>query len=516
MTTLHRDIYRHIFDLLPISDKRSFLRTCHDIAELSELMPEIVSRFQKTLTKSKSFKSGLFSGFYFPLYKFTVELIHDGHRVPDKYFVDENIILYKYPNIYQKIAARGDLAFLKRLEARYPHHFMDFNIIAVVMGAINADNFDVLSWAVDEKKCVLYCDVMTTAAKHGNLEIVKWLNDRHCAIDNSAIQTASGAGHLELVKYFSRKENRVVHYVGCNAARNGHHKIVDYYYSTFPSSIFDIAEGAVLGGHIDIIEFVCGNTRVLRKFSGTRHVHMLKWLIDNGLYSYTIPGVEYMASYGNLECLQELISRNYEVRFYKVFDGAVLSKNIKLIRWLYDIACPFGKSAIRLATQINSLEIVRLLLSWNCQVDEDACAHAAEYADLEVLKLFYDYGCKLDDKVINNAAMNGNLEIIIWARQRGCGWSEKTLRKAVSSNNLMIIKWLRGIHRDACDLRLGEIDVCPWDETFCVRAIDEQQVDILRFGVEHGCHFGDMAYEHGMASESDFIVRYVKSLASKS
>lgn len=513
MTTLHRDIYRHIFDLLSISDKRSFLRTCNDINELSKLMPQTVSQFQETLTKSKLLKSGLFSGFYFPLYKFTIELIHDGHYVPDKYFVDENIILYKYSNIYQKIASRGDLTFLKRLEAHYPHHFMDFNATAVIMGAISADNFYVLNWAVDEKQSVLYCDVMTEAAKHGNLEIVKWLTDRHCVTDNSAIQTAAGAGHLELVKYFSHKENRVMHYVGCNAARNGHRKIVEYYYSTFPSSIFDIAEGAVLGGHIDIVEFVCANTRVLRKFSGTRYVHMLKWLIENDLYSYTIPGVEYMASYGNLECLQELVSQNYEVRFYKVFDAAVLSRNMELVQWLYDIACPFGKSAIRIATQINSLEMVRLLLSWDCQVDEDACAHSAEYADLEILKLFYDYGCRMDDKVINNAAMNGNLEIIVWAHQHGCKWSEKTLRKAVSSNNLMVIKWLRGIYRDKCDLCSEEADVCPWDETFCIRAIEEQQVDILKFGVEYGCYFGNTAYELGIVSENKFVVEYVKSLA---
>jgi len=45
------------------------------------------------------------------LYKYTLELIYDNyyHLIPDRYFCQQNRIMFMYPIIYKKVAYSGNL-----------------------------------------------------------------------------------------------------------------------------------------------------------------------------------------------------------------------------------------------------------------------------------------------------------------------------------------------------------------------------------------------------------------------
>lgn len=67
---LNSDVDEHIFHLFPIFNKRSFLRTCKNINQLSIDVPQIETDFQKMLNDT---------GLYISLHKYSMELLYDGY-----------------------------------------------------------------------------------------------------------------------------------------------------------------------------------------------------------------------------------------------------------------------------------------------------------------------------------------------------------------------------------------------------------------------------------------------------
>uniref|UniRef100_A0A6C0CA55 Uncharacterized protein n=1 Tax=viral metagenome TaxID=1070528 RepID=A0A6C0CA55_9ZZZZ len=78
-------------------------------------MTKIESEFQDMINGTKIFCKNSISGFYFPLYKFTIELLFDGYVIPDKYIVLENRILHQYDKIYEQLAERGYMALIEKM-----------------------------------------------------------------------------------------------------------------------------------------------------------------------------------------------------------------------------------------------------------------------------------------------------------------------------------------------------------------------------------------------------------------
>lgn len=112
---LNHDVCKNIFDILPMSGKRLFIRTCKFINSLSVYMSSAEAAFQNMINDTAFVSKRYFSGFVFPLYKFTVELLYDDYEIPDLYMSEDNIILYSYNQIYQSLGKKGNLKLIKRL-----------------------------------------------------------------------------------------------------------------------------------------------------------------------------------------------------------------------------------------------------------------------------------------------------------------------------------------------------------------------------------------------------------------
>src|SRR5579863_9306463 len=102
LLSLNKDSLQIIFMMCPISDKRTLLRTCRQFYKLAPLMKQIESNFQQMIDRTNYFHDENFNGFDNSLYKYTIELIHDGyyHLILDKYFIPENRILHQYLKIW--------------------------------------------------------------------------------------------------------------------------------------------------------------------------------------------------------------------------------------------------------------------------------------------------------------------------------------------------------------------------------------------------------------------------------
>src|SRR5688500_3361451 len=104
----NNDVYQDLFNILPITDKRSFIRTCKKNNSQSVYMPYVETKVLKMINKTH-FLSNTRIKFYCKLHQYTVELLFDEYAIPDKYFIHENRILHQYPKIYKRLSKKGDL-----------------------------------------------------------------------------------------------------------------------------------------------------------------------------------------------------------------------------------------------------------------------------------------------------------------------------------------------------------------------------------------------------------------------
>ena len=91
------------------------------------------------------------------------------------------------------------------------------------------NKLELLKWAREEKKCKLDGRMIETAAKQGNLEMVKYCVANKCPMDDYACAHAAKYGHLECLKYLHEEVKAPWNsYTASRAAQKGHLHILEY------------------------------------------------------------------------------------------------------------------------------------------------------------------------------------------------------------------------------------------------------------------------------------------------
>jgi len=272
--------------------------------------------------------------------------------------------------------------------------------------------------------------------------------------------------------------------------------MVKYLYSLNSTSIYGASNAAAKAGHLDILKFAYERGETIMHNFVCKHLHILKWLIDNKHIRPNATISQMVALTGNLECLQLLHANGYPIFTEVVFAEAIRGGNIDMIKWLRDNKCPYNRSTSgyyshdRLIKMITTgLPILKLLIELEYFFDDSLCNYAAYYGNLEVLNYLYMSGFKLNKKVIEYAAAQGHLHIIIWVREHGCEWDSEACLATVHNNHLDVLRWLRGFDRKTCGLPSNETDICPWDKKLYQIASNENRNVILEFALENGCNY---------------------------
>jgi len=478
-------------------------------------MPHFEQLFQKMINETGFFHDRYYFNFH-RLYKYTMELLYDGYQIPDRYIIVENRILHQFPKVYKKLGVRGDFDLIRKLLKLNRNGFLENNAEYAMAGAAKVGNISILRWM--QKNNYPLCALATTYAVKGNqFKTLKWLIRQDCKISDMAVSYAAKKGHMDILKFLIFDIKCIPYDAGYIAASAGQFECVKFLHFVDPTSIFEVCEGAIRAGNLEILKFAYAHGQHTSHNFSCTNVNILIWLFDNGHIQSDINISKKIAWCGNLECLRFLYHNKFPILDKDVFNRAVKSQNIEMIRWLHSLNCPFSKSATKAAVGMcnynsetrGSLTILKLLISWGCPLDDEVCLLAAYQGDLEMLQFLYEMGCSLNEIVLQRAATNGHLHIIIWARAQGCEWNASVCSNAVGWYHLDVLKWLRGIDRDKYEIYSNESEICPWNEQVCLFAIRYGHIDILKFAIENSCPCGEISYEAALETENIEIINYV-------
>ena len=503
------DIVRYIFLICPISDKRSFIRTCREFSSYTILMPEIEKEFQRMILETKFFYSHNFTGFSNPLYKYTIEIVYDNydHLIPDKYIIPENRILHQYKKIYYRAGLRGNLSMIQRFLKLNKNSYDANNADFAMRGAAESGSTHILKW-MRHNNYKFNRWTSAHAVKGNQFVILKWLIKRGCLIDELCTKYSAKAGNLILLMWLLNKKKCEIDWDAIYvASRNGHIDIIKFIYrKNIIRNHVVLYDGAMRGGSVNILEWIleknydvgiskwaCGRA----SFEG--HIHVLEWVHKNNLFdNRRADSCEVAVKGGNFECLKWLVENGCPLS-KKICNKAVKKGNIEIAEWLIGKGCVLDVTRLYCAVAENGhLDMLKWLVGKGYKMSFEISSGAANYGHLELLQWAVSNGCPMNIRLIIDAVRNGHIDIVKWAIENGCEWdftkvksgterlfvrklNIEACRATVVHNHLDILKWLRttGFH---------------WDETICMTAIQYKNLDILQWAIENGCKWGDNTY----------------------
>ena len=246
---LNDDICKIIFDILPISDRRSFIRICASVQNLSIYMVDAEIEFQKLIKKTIFWKE-IYSGFYYPLYKYTIELLYDDyiHLIPDRYIIADNRILYQYRKIYKRLGQKKEsIFFTKLLRAG---NISTKNIDAFMCGAAEVGDIETLEQLINAgyKFSPL---LISYAGKENQLETIKWLHKNGAVAPYRTECFAAKKGHVDVFKFLVTEMNCKISHHSCRAGAE-HLEIVKFICEHYPKLLSPTAAS----GNIDVVKFL--------------------------------------------------------------------------------------------------------------------------------------------------------------------------------------------------------------------------------------------------------------------
>ena len=151
------------------------------------------------------------------------------------------------------------------------------------------NKLELLKWAREEKKCEWNEWTINSAARQGNLEMVKYCVANECPIDEYACAWAAGNGHLEILKYLREEAKAPWDWRTAEwAARKGHLHILEY----LVERKYDQFDGwacvwAAKFDYFDCLKYLHETAKApwdywaVRKAHENGHDECLQYLLDN-------------------------------------------------------------------------------------------------------------------------------------------------------------------------------------------------------------------------------------------
>jgi len=312
--------------------------------------------------------------------------------------------------------------------------------------------------------------VKTLKLEHFNL--FEWAYQQHCPVtdDYVSLQLARH-GQLALLKLVQEVYPSPCVEVSCAAAETGQLEVLRWLRSKgFPmlglssssSRWRCVGEVAAECGHLEVLKWLteCGDhgineIKTTRMAAGGGHLHILKFLHQKNLLSLTAESFVAAVGSGDILTLQ-FLRDNHCPMIPEACQMAALKNNLPVLQWLRngDQPCPWNWDTCASAIYADSLDVLKWILeeghftnkifnllqiiqrgslrtfqwfidSGNAADEPHLCKMLAQGGHLEKLKwLLNERNCKWNPEICYRASAYGHMEIVEWARQNGLPFDE--------------------------------------------------------------------------------------------
>ncbi|OWZ23970.1 hypothetical protein PHMEG_0001055 [Phytophthora megakarya] len=406
-------------------------------------------------------------------------------------------------------AIHGDLPTLQWLMEIYlPVEPVDF----VVETAAAFGHLDTLQWLYDHHRERVHFggSEMCGALEHKHEITVSWLWEHAVPAPehrSKVLRSAAKAGNLVVIKWLCEEFGLDASCV-LQATINGCH----WHTALWIIERFDIS-GVQLDlyfptRHGELWFLVYLNTRNMKPFKKTIRVaamfgqlEVVKWLywdrVQLDLYFPT--------RHGELWLLEYLNTRNMKP-FKKTIRVAAMFGQLDVVKWLYWDRVPIVDSMTE-AAQNGHLNVVQ----WLFHTADDKFAareislepvfvRAAEYGHLDVIQWLHTRWSGVCGTVVMDvAASGGHFDVVQWLHEnRTEGCSEKAMNGAAANGHFDVIKYLHEHRSEGCTTRAmdgaasaGRLDIVKWlNDVWC-------RLDIVKWLNDHrseGCSTAAMTF----------------------
>jgi len=314
--------------------------------------------------------------------------------------------------------------------------------------------------------------IFAAAVTTGNLEICVWLKSNGFVWDSSARINTAKHGHLDVLKWLECEKCEAVQCLKV-AAEGGHTDIVIWLLEQYPYQIYkneDVCMYAARGGHIELLKllrskgFIFNHT--IAKYAALyNHMDALRWLLDNGCPWWNADTLNSVAINGDLETLKWLsdckdVWVNGWVSRY-AYKAASISGNLDMLKWIVSVDdTKFDRMSkyecVRVSIKKGHIEIVKWLIDTYLENDfiEDAasndywkldgtlCFEAISNGRLEILKFLVDKGCRCNPSLIDSVRQ-GHIDVIEWLIERGVTLTESDFIEAIRYGHYEFLRFLQ-------------------------------------------------------------------------
>jgi len=471
---------------------------------------------------------------------YACRLVKTGHRALIEWAFTEGRFIVT-GEVLSKAAATGNLDLVKWLVARCGNSVAGLGY-HIARGAAKSGSIDILEWAhVDEtvvstgttfirtyKRVIdmaakynqretigwllahghpLDIDVSVVAAAAGHVDLLRWLNDRHCPVRRNLVQVASGLADLDTFDWFGERDFRL-HQIAYREAAPGDFlarlgRVYAHNRWIGPDAWLLAAERGDLAMCEWLFRVNCPRDNyAFERAIHYRHLDVVLWLRDHGFMSTPLCFCQ-CALKGDIDALEWLSHHGFHIIGSDMACVAASQGHMDVLEWLH-VRDPTVDLALAAdaAARANRWATVQWLCDRGCKlVDPGLCARAVGFKRLDMIEYLRAHGCPWNESSCAEAAVSGQLEALQWLRARGCPWGVLTCESAIRERHYAIAEWTldHGCPYDAslCATvamqdalhylkRLRERGI-PWDHVTCKNAAHCGHLETLQWAIANGC-----------------------------
>jgi hypothetical protein len=334
--------------------------------------------------------------------------------------------------------------------------------------------------SVDEKNLpnTLTPNLISWAAKHGKLGLLKKLRKAGCPFDNYATTYAAIGNHVSCLKYLRK--------IGAPWS-------ADLYYYAAANDSLECIEYADKSGCPKDRDDLCDIAMIWGK------LRSLTYMVEHN-FKYSAEDLMESAAYkGHLYCLQYMHSLGNKL-FKSLYSYAAGGNNKNIIEYLISEGVKKCKYACHNAAKKGNYDCLILLHEHDFPWDESVPEEAVKKGHHECLQFLIDNDCPCyPEALINIAATNEKSHSLRILHKKGFPVDEKTYQTAASASSIRCLKYLDKINcpKDESAYffvsslkvvkHLHEKSECPWNEHAFITPIREKILTIIKYLCKNDC-----------------------------